>query len=165
MMKIKISYYIPKDNLGYKSFIDKELSYALNIQDKTDKNSIITGLKKIKRELTDGKAYFWDGEKELFVVDYNGNSGKYHCGRDYDVSLLGFGKNSKYLLVVMDANHCTIGILNGKRIEKIWDKKSYVPRKQDAGGQSQKRFERAREEALKQWFKKVSEKVSSYVKT
>lgn len=161
---MKISYYIPKDSIGYRVFIDKELSYAPNIKDKRDRNSILTGLKKIKRKSSDGKAYFWDGKKELFVVDYHGKSGRYYCGKDYDVSLLKIGKKTRYLLVVMDANECIIGELRGKKIVKLWKDRSYIQGKHNQGGASSQRFQRAREESLKQWFKKIARKVSSYVK-
>lgn len=158
---MKISYYIPKGKQGYTKFIDKELSWASCIKDKNDRNSIITGLKKIRRKLSDGKAYFWDGS-ELIKVDYYGKSGRYYCGRDFDLSLLKIGKKSRYLLVVMDVNECIIGELRGKSIVKLWKKKSYIQGKHNQGGQSAQRFERAREESVKHWMKKIASKVSSY---
>jgi len=160
---MKISYYIPKGKIGYRIFIDKELSYAPNIKNSNDRNLILTGLKKIKRNLKDGKAYFWDG-KELFVIEYFGKTGRYYCGRDYDVSLLKIGRKSRYLLVVMDADECIIGELRGKKIVKLWKEESNVPRKHNQGGQSQARFQRNREELLKQWFKKIGMKINKLYK-
>lgn len=160
---MKISYYIPKDKQNYRKFIGSELSYAPKIKNSNDRKSITQGLKKIKRNITDGKAYFWDG-KELFVVDYHGKSGRYYCGKDFDLSLLRIGKKSRYLLVVMDADDCIIGELRGKRIVKFWEEKSNVPRKHNQGGQSAARFQRARAEILKRWYKKIAEKVRIYAK-
>ena len=37
-----------------------------------------------------------------------------------------------------------------------------VPRKHDAGGQSQRRFERGRDEALKHWLRKVADIVKEH---
>ncbi len=37
----------------------------------------------------------------------------------------------------------------------LWCRDSGVPRKHDAGGQSNRRFERGREEKLKQWLRAV----------
>lgn len=160
---MKISYYIPKGKQSYKRFLDKEIALAPNIKDKNMRTSISSGLKKIRAQATDGKAYFWDGE-ELFVVDYFGKSGQYRCDREFFIDPLKIGKKSRYLLVVMDANDCIIGELRGKRIVKLWKESSHVPRKHDAGGQSQARFERARSESLKHWMKKVGHKVMGYVR-
>ena len=66
---------------------------------------------------------------------------------------------SIYLLIILDANECTIAYLYGKRIIKLWERQSYIQGKHGAGGQSQRRFERGREEALKQWFSKIAEKL------
>ena len=58
----------------------------------------------------------------------------------------------------MDANECTI-VKVTDRIDILWHKESFVNRKQDSGGQSEKRFERIREEQLKQWNKEVYLKI------
>ena len=58
-------------------------------------------------------------------------------------------------MVVVDAGEASVGITNGEIIEVLWSDTSWVPRKHDAGGQSQRRFERGRDEALKHWLRKV----------
>jgi len=58
----------------------------------------------------------------------------------------------------MDANECTIAKVTNK-IDILWHKESFVNRKQDSGGQSERRFERIREEQLKQWNKEVYLKI------
>lgn len=160
---MKISYYIPKGKHGYKKFIEKEIAIVGNIKSKRIRSIISEGLLKIKARAEDGKAFFWDGV-ELFEVNYMGKSGHYYCDRDFYVDPLMIGRKSRYLLVVMDADECIIGELRGKRVIKLWKESSNVPRKHNQGGQSAQRFERARAEALKQWFKKVSQRVMSYAR-
>jgi peptide subunit release factor 1 (eRF1) len=158
---MKISYYIPKDKHGYMDFINKEIAVADNIKQKSRRKLIGQGLNKIKADAQDGKAFFWDG-KDLITVDYFGKSGHYYCDRDFYLEPLKTGKKARYLLIVMDANDCIIGELRGKSIVKLWKEKSNVMGKHNQGGQSAQRFERAREEHLKQWFKKIASKVKSY---
>jgi peptide subunit release factor 1 (eRF1) len=62
------------------------------------------------------------------------------------------------VVVTMDANECTIAKV-GKDIELLWHKESYVPRKQDAGGQSAHRFQQNRENLLVWWLKDVAEQI------
>ncbi len=45
-------------------------------------------------------------------------------------------------LISIDRQSATFAIVRGTRVEVLVEKKSNVPRKQDAGGQSQRRFER-----------------------
>lgn len=60
----------------------------------------------------------------------------------------------------MDANECLISFMKGITAEILWSKTSYVPRKQDAGGQSAVRFQRNREIALNEWFKECNEQLN-----
>lgn len=46
--------------------------------------------------------------------------------------------------------------MKGMVADIIWDDFSNVPRKQDAGGQSAKRYQKNREIMLNQWFKEVN---------
>lgn len=56
----------------------------------------------------------------------------------------------------MDANECTIAKV-GESFDVLFHKLSYVPRKQDAGGQSQRRFEKNREIFLILWMKEIAD--------
>jgi len=49
-------------------------------------------------------------------------------------------------------------------VNRLYHKDSDVPRKHDAGGQSQRRFERGRNEALNHWLKEVAEYTSDFSK-
>jgi len=152
---MKITLCIPEGK-DKKSFVNKELNSCRNIKDKNTMKSVYEGLKKISQQLIDGKIYLWDGFK-LEILDYKGTEFVYHCGDEF--KLPDIPTNSRYGMIVMDANECTIAELRGKRIVPLWSKKSNVPRKQDAGGQSAKRFQRNRELALNQWYKEIAHKM------
>jgi len=109
----------------------------------------------------EGVALFTDGT-EVIVENYDGAQRHYHCGKDYlkvQVAHL-----PPKLLVVVDANEATIGEIDGEQIGILWHEISMVPRKHKAGGQSQHRFERDRDRALKQWLKLVADKVMAFHK-
>jgi len=64
--------------------------------------------------------------------------------------------------VCFDANDLYIGEFNGKTVRQLYCDHSSVFRKHDAGGQSQRRFERGREESLKHWFKDIVDLIEKY---
>lgn len=65
-----------------------------------------------------------------------------------------------YGLAVIDKSEATVAILIGKRYEILGKFTSGVAGKQRAGGQSAQRFERLREEAAHEFYKRVSEKIN-----
>ena len=69
-----------------------------------------------------------------------------------------------YGLIVLDKSDAAIGILKGKRIEKLKELDSMVPGKTKAGGWSQARYARVREGLLNDFLKKVGEIASSTFK-
>lgn len=66
-----------------------------------------------------------------------------------------------YGLIVLDKSDAAIGILKGKKIEKLKEMDSVVPGKTKAGGWSQARYARVREGLLNDFLKKVGEIASS----
>ena len=62
-----------------------------------------------------------------------------------------------YGLVVMDRRDASVAFLRGKTIVPLVKTHSEVPGKFRAGGQSAQRFERLRDGAAKQHYKKVAE--------
>jgi len=62
-----------------------------------------------------------------------------------------------YGLIVMDRNDATFAILKGRRLEILEQITSGVPGKHDAGGQSQRRFERIIEQMAHEFYKRVAE--------
>ncbi|QQR92572.1 MAG: peptide chain release factor 1 [Candidatus Iainarchaeum archaeon] len=65
-----------------------------------------------------------------------------------------------YAFVVMDKREATIALLIGKRYEIVGHFTSMVAGKTRAGGQSAQRFERLREEAAQEFYRKVCDKVN-----
>jgi hypothetical protein len=142
--------------------LQSEIAQARNIQCVETRKSVIRGLQKLlvgvqgRREAV---AFYTDGD-ELIEEKYGGVRRLYHCGREYQ----------KYepetfdqiLLVVIDSKEAAVGTTNGERVNVLWTDTSLVQNKHDMGGQSKNRFQRAREEALKHWLRKVVEIVIGY---
>ncbi len=156
----KITLAIPEGK-EFKKQLEQELALSKNIKDKANRESIKKGLGKILANYSDKKVFLWDGTK-LTIYGYYLKEFIYQCGKDFVIPTDNILKN-RYLMMTMDANNCSIGMLSGKKLIMLWDKDSFVPRKHDKGGQSQRRFERARQEALKEWMKKVAKKMQNIV--
>ncbi|MBU1930480.1 peptide chain release factor aRF-1, partial [Candidatus Micrarchaeota archaeon] len=65
-----------------------------------------------------------------------------------------------YALLVLDKREATLAVLHGKKYDIVGHFTSAVAGKTRAGGQSAVRFEHLREEAAKDFFRRVSEKVN-----
>jgi peptide subunit release factor 1 (eRF1) len=163
---VKITLAIPEGK-SVVGFLDEELAAAKNIKSDATRKQVLRGLSRIKSARIDGHwqkrtVFLYDGDTDtLKEQEYYGNDFIYRCEREF-VDLPAQPK-SKYLLVAMDANECTIGLLNGKRIEVLWQETSYIPGKVNGGGQSKVRYQRNRELALKAWYKKIAAKLQSIV--
>ena len=70
--------------------------------------------------------------------------------------------NDYYALITIDKGECTIAQLSGKKYDILGHFTSAVPGKSRAGGQSSQRFERLREEAMQDFFKRMAEKFNNY---
>jgi hypothetical protein len=141
------------------TFLDNEINATKSIQDRSYAKKLYKGLTTICINFTTGKVFFYDTDEEEFCMfDYVGKDFVYHIGRDFVTKPIdSLMSKHKYLLVTMDANECTIGELNGKSIKVLWQKQSFVPRKQGSGGQSQVRFMENRRLALLKWEKEIAE--------
>ena len=111
--------------------------------------NVFSGLKAID----EGIALFTDGEN-LEVREYKHNEKKYFCGKKF-LDIVYRNIEQEYVLCTIDANECTIGLVSDY-IEILFTKKSFVPRKIDAGGQSELRYEKNRQLALVHWLKDCS---------
>ena len=67
-----------------------------------------------------------------------------------------------YALLVLDKNEATVAQLIGKNYHILATFTSMVPGKTRAGGQSSQRFERLREEAMQDFFKRIGAKFNKY---
>ncbi len=153
-----------------------EQSTAQNIKSKTTRNNVIDALEKIIRHL---KLYKKLPENGLAI--FCGNISKkegqpdiqlwaieppqplkvkfYRCDQTFVLEPLKEMLKAKeiYGLIVLDRKEATFGLLEGKSIKVLRHLTSGVPGKQRAGGQSALRFERLREAAVKEFFRRISE--------
>jgi len=88
-------------------------------------------------------------------------SNVYRCGSDFFRGPLDAmydeAAGEKFGLVLIDNAEATIAWFRGDTVVPLWHEYSGVMGKHDAGGQSQRRFERGHAEQVKQWQREVSE--------
>ncbi len=172
-----ITLYIPPDKniADVASQLRSELSQASNIKSKQTRTNVLAGLEAILNRLK----FFRKPPKNGMViisgvVNINGKEKhiteiieppepvpmyKYHCDSKFFLDPLKEMLKEKkiYGLIVLDRREATVGILKGKRIEVLDYDTSMVPGKHRQGGQSSVRFERLREIAIHEFYKKVGE--------
>jgi len=100
---------------------------------------------------------YWD-DNDLLIEPYERKKKFYNCGKK--LVRIPSNKKIKYTVVIIDLSetYCA-NIYDDGEIEKIFEFESHVPRKHKAGGQSQHRFERDREQAIIQYFNKINNKL------
>jgi len=172
-----ISVYVP---VGYDinkviNHLKEEQGTAENIKDKTNRLHVIDSLEKIIRHLRLFKKIPENGIA-VFAGNIASQEGKtdikvwsieppepvsirlYRCDHVFVLDFLRdmLEHKDSYGLVVMDNREATIGILKGTSIVEIISLTSNVPGKIHAGGFSQQRFARLREEAAHEFYKKIA---------
>ncbi len=175
-----ITLYIPpgKNIADVANQLRSELSQAENIKSKQTRVHVKAGLEAILQRL---KMFKKPPEHGMVivsgVVEIDGKEKhiteiiippepvplyKYHCDSKFYLDpLKEMLKDKKlYGLIVLDRREATIGLLRGKRIEVLAYTTSMVPGKHRQGGQSSVRFERLRQIAIHEFYKKVGEKAS-----
>ncbi|RUM33554.1 MAG: peptide chain release factor 1 [Archaeoglobus sp.] len=175
-----ITLYIPPDKniADVSSQLRSELSQASNIKSKQTRTNVMAGLEAILQRLKMFKKPPEHGMVIISgVVETNGKQKhiteiieppepvplyKYHCDSSFYLEPLKEMLKEKdlYGLIVIDRREATIGLLRGKRIEPLSRATSMVPGKHRQGGQSSVRFERLREIAIHEFYKKVGEKAT-----
>jgi peptide chain release factor subunit 1 len=163
--------------------IRSEQGTAQNIKSKQVRKNVVGALEKILQHLKlykqtpgNGLAIFSGNvsdregvtDLELWAVEPPEpiRSRLYWCGQNFILDPLKemVREREIYGLIVLDKSDATIGILRGKKIEKLKEMDSIVPGKSKAGGWSQARFERVRSGLLHDFLKKVGEVASSKFK-
>lgn len=172
-----VSVYIPA---GYDmnkiiSHIFQEQGTASNIKDKTTRTHVIDSLEKMIRHLRlykctppnglavfSGDASDREGKPDIQVWSIEPplpvNTRLYRCEQYFQLGILKEMMDVKEVfgLVTLDKRECTIGLLKGTQILPLDNITSGVPGKTRAGGQSAQRFSRLREEAAKEFFKRIA---------
>jgi peptide chain release factor subunit 1 len=173
-----VSVYIPQ---GYDmnkiiNHLDQEKGTATNIKSASTRKNVITALEKMTQHLRlfkktpdNGLAVFSgnvserEGQEDFNVWSIEPpiplKTRIYRCDKEFVLDLLIDMLETKevYGLVIVDRRDANIALLKGKTIIPILKTHSEVPGKTKAGGQSAARFERLREGAKKDHFKKVAE--------
>lgn len=176
-----VSVYIPA---GYSvsdvsTQLFQEKSTASNIKSKNTRKNVLTALEKIMQHLKlfkqtppNGLVVFCgnisevEGREDIklwsFEPPVKMNKKIYWCDQTFVLDPLKELMEEKeiYGLIVLDASEANIGLLRGKAIEQVKHMDSTVPSKSIKGGMSQRRYDRIREDALNEFFRKVAEAVS-----
>ncbi len=178
-----ISLYIPPGRNVYDviKYLRDEYDQASNIKDKlTRKNvqsaieSIIQRLKLYRKVPEHGLVVFCGAipqgkdrgtEKiEIYVIEPPEpvRSFQYVCDHEFYVEPLEeMAKEKKaYGLIVMDRGGGVIAVLRGPNYKIVDWVTSDIPPKHSAGGQSQRRFERIREERVHDFFKRLGKRAN-----
>jgi len=173
-----VSVYVPA---GYDlnkiiNHLAQEQGTATNIKDSNTRNNVIDALEKMIQHLRlynrtpehglavfSGNVAAQEGQQDVRVWSMEPPEPVtirlYRCDKDFKLEFLEemASKKEAYGLVVMDRRDGMIALLRGKAIVPLAHTSSMVPGKMRAGGQSSQRFERLREGAAKEFYKKVAE--------
>ena len=173
-----VTVYVPQ---GYDinkvvAHIKQEQGTATNIKSTSTRKNVVDALERMVQHLRlykqtppNGLAAFSgnvaekDGQSDVQVWSIEPpvplNTRIYRCDKSFQLDLLRDMMDVKevYGLVVMDRRDAMIAFLKGKSIIPITKTHSEVPGKTRAGGQSSQRFERLRDGAKKDHYKKVAE--------
>jgi peptide chain release factor subunit 1 len=175
-----VTIYVPPDRKvsDVVEHVTQEHSEASNIKSKQTRTAVQDALKSIKDRLRYYDTFPPDNGMVLFsgAVDSGGGrtemktevledppqaiqSFRYHCDSHFLTEPLEdmLADKGLYGLVVIDRREANVGWLRGKRVEPVKSTSSLVPGKQKKGGQSQKRFERLRIEAIDNHYQDVAE--------
>jgi peptide chain release factor subunit 1 len=175
-----VSVYIPPDKQisDVTSQLRDEHGQAMNIKSKITRTNVQSSLESILSKLR----YVSVGENGLVIfcgaIDKGGDktdietfivepptriySYIYHCDSSFFLEPLEelVTEREKYGLLVLDKREATIGILHGKILEPIKHLTSSVPGKIRKGGQSAPRFQRLREIATDDFYKRIGKHAS-----
>ncbi len=173
-----VSVYIPQgyDMIKIIQHLEQERGTASNIKSATTRKNVINSLERMIQHLRlfkqtppNGLAVFSgnvaerEGQENYQVWSIEPpiplNVRIYRCDKEFQLEILEEMLEVKevYGLIIIDRRDANIAFLKGKSIVPVKSTHSEVPGKTKAGGQSAARFERLREGATKEHFKKVAE--------
>ena len=172
-----VSVYIPQDKqiFDVASHLREEYGQAMNIKSKSTRTNVQSSLDSILSKLKyvhvgeNGVVIFCGavekgGDKtniETIIIEPPGKTVSYiyHCDSSFFLEPLEgmIEEHETYGLIVLDKREATIGILKGKMVETMKHLTSSVPGKIRKGGQSAQRFQRLREIATEDFYKRIGE--------
>ncbi len=153
----------------------QEYGTASNIKSKSTKKNVVDAIEKVLQRLRLFKA---PPENGLVIfcgaIPQNGVGSEkietyvleppepislyyYRCDQRFHIEPLEemLKERDTYGIVTVDGNEATIATLRGRSLEIIKNITSGLPGKHDAGGQSQRRFERNREQEVHAYYKRI----------
>lgn len=152
----------------WRKFVSKEIALARNIKSKDTRDSVFLSLRAIRNALQAMKR-IGDRGIVFFAEDGNVDSeippqpisfSSYFCGNKFITDplddIIDQSKGEYTGVVVIDAREAAIGVARGDFVLGLYHKFSQVMGKHRAGGQSSQRFQRGREEQLKEWRRKIA---------
>ena len=175
-----VSVYIPSgyDITKITTHLAQEQGTASNIKSKSTQKNVIDALERMLQHLKlfnqtppNGLAVFAgnvaerEGQSDVQVWSIEPpvpiNTRIYRCDKEFHLDILREIADTKevYGLIVMDKRDGDVGLLKGKTIIPVVHTHSAVPGKTRAGGQSAQRFERLREGAAIDFYKRIAEYV------
>lgn len=179
-----ITQYIPPgtDRSTVMGQLSEEINQSGNIKSPTTRKNVQSALRKIIGFLKNINFKLPQNGIVIFAGNISQNEGKndirlftitpirplkvklYWCDSEFHTDYLKemIAPNDFYAIMTIDKNEATIARLLGKKYEILGHFTSMVPGKTRAGGQSSVRFERLREEAMQDFFRKSAEKFNSY---
>ncbi|MAG52664.1 MAG: peptide chain release factor 1 [Nanoarchaeota archaeon] len=173
-----VSVYIPQGSELIKTIqhLEQEQGTASNIKDAKTRKHVQDSLEKAVRHLRlykktpeNGLACFAGNTStneskvniEVFSIEppLPLNTRMYRCDQTFMLDVLEdqLEHNESFALIVMDKREATLGVLRGNTIKSLVSLTSGVPGKYKTGGQSAARFARLREEAAKEFYKRIAE--------
>lgn len=175
-----VSVYIPPDKQisDVTGQLRDEHGQAMNIKSKITRTNVQSSLESILAKLRyvavgeNGLVIFCGAidkgsdktDIETYIVEPPAKlySYIYHCDSSFFLEPLEelVEEKEKYGLLVLDKREATIGFLTGKVIEPVKHLTSSVPGKIRKGGQSAQRFQRLREIATDDFYKRIGEHTS-----
>lgn len=175
-----VSVYVPSgyDIVKITQHLEQEKGTASNIKSTSTRKNVISSLERMIQHLKlfkqtppNGLAAFSgnvaerEGQENYQVWSIEPpiqlKTRIYRCDKEFQLDILREMLETKevYGLIIIDRRDAAIAYLKGKTIITLQKTHSEVPGKTRAGGQSAHRFERLREGAAKEHFKKVAEYV------
>ncbi len=158
--------------------LQQEQGTATNIKSSATRKNVIDALERMIQHLRlfkqtpknglacySGNIASADGQSDVRIWSIEPpipiNQRLYRCDKDFKIDIIREMLDAKeaYGLIVLDRRDAIIALLKGKAIIPLMKTHSEVPGKHKAGGQSAPRFERLREGAAIQHYKKVAEYV------
>lgn len=177
-----ISLYVPRDRQIHEVManLKEEYGTASNIKSRTTRKNVQDAIERVTQKL---KLYKRPPDKGLVIfcgaIPQNGAGTEkmetyvieppepidiyfYRCDNRFHLEpLLDIMREKEtYGILVIDSSEAVLAILRGRRVDVVDEFTSGIPGKHRAGGQSARRFERLREIAVNDYYKRVGSHAS-----